>query len=401
MRAYPAFHGTLIAGALWLGAAGAAQAALEICNRTSVLQTVAIGFKGEKDWTSEGWWNIDPGNCAIVLAGDLTRQYYYYYAESKNEDFQGQDYRFCASDDVFTIVGDTSCEERGYDTLSMREIDTGPSATSFTVTLVDDGGKPSPGDKIAPKIEESPDGTGTGDTPPPADVSTSGPGGPGGGAPVTEVVQDTTVVPPEDVPMSISTEDLLTDIPAGNHGKGFETLAYFQGCELENQKEYCSFHAGDWKMRVFYRGPTPESLMFALEHLAVNMPVYLRGDMVETRGNVAAIVVRAVEPRPGADPDSRLRAAMQGDWIDDGDRRWEMTVHGSEIFFRKDGKYSASRFFRIARECSGAAGEGPFMVQINAENNGRTCFRIGRVDGAVLELTDAAGGRTTLYRRRP
>ena len=387
----------VIAGGLWAALATGAHAALEICNDTNTLQTVAIGYKGDRDWVSEGWWNIEAGDCAVVLAGGLTRRYYYYYAESSNEDFEGQDYRFCASDEIFTIEGDTGCEERGYETLSMREIDTGERARDFTLTLVNSGGNPTGTDKIAPKIEDE-------SAPPTAEVnegvndSSSGPGGPGGGAPVTETVQDTTIVP-EEIPMTVSAEDLMTDIPAGNHGRAFETTALFQGCELDGGREMCSFHAGDWKMRVFYRGPTPEALMYALEELAVNMPVYLKADMVETHGNTAAIVVRAVEPRPGDDVDSRLRATLQGDWVDTSDQRWEMTVSGSEIHFRQNGDYSGSRFMRIARQCDGATGEGPFLVQINAENNRRTCYSIDRAEPGRLDLTDVRRGRTTSYRK--
>lgn len=389
-----------LGGALWLGLAAGAQAGLEVCNDTDLVQSVAIGFKGDTDWTSEGWWNIDPGDCAVVVGGDLTRRYYYYYAESDAADFEGQNYLFCGTREVFSIVGDTDCEGRGYEALSMREIDTGETARDFTLTLVDDGGTPSGGDKIAPKLEDGglPETTsGTTEGP----ETGIGPGGPAGGAPVNEAVQDTTIVPADEVPMTVSADDLMTDIPPGNHGKGFETEALFQGCELQGGREFCSFHAGDWKMRVFYRGPTPEPLMYALEDLSVNMPVLLKGDMVETSGNVAAIVVRGVVPKPGGDANARLRALMQGDWIDGSDRRWEMTVHGSEIFYRQDGAFSTHRFFRIAAECDGSNGEGPVMLQINAENNRKTCYRIGRAEAGLLELTDVRRGRTTVYRRVP
>lgn len=139
--------------------------------------------------------------------------------------------------------------------------------------------------------------------------------------------------------------------------------------------------------------------MYALEDLSVNMPVLLKGDMVETEGNVAAIVVRGVLPAPGQDTHSVLRATMQGDWIDEGDQRWEMTVLGSELYFRQDGAFSAHRFFRIAQECDGSDGEGPVLVQINSENNRRTCYVIDRADAGVLQITDIRRGRTTVYRR--
>ena len=58
-------------GLLALGLAGTAEAGLEICNNTSLEQTVAIGYKGDTDWTSEGWWNIAPGACSTLVDGDL------------------------------------------------------------------------------------------------------------------------------------------------------------------------------------------------------------------------------------------------------------------------------------------------------------------------------------------
>ncbi|MEM1387950.1 MAG: DUF1036 domain-containing protein [Pseudomonadota bacterium] len=379
--------GGALTGALWIAGATVSHAALEICNDTENLQSVAIGFKGDTDWMSQGWWNIEPGDCATVVGGDLTRRYYYYFADSGVEPFEGQEFFFCVENEIFDIVGDIDCEGRGYETVSMREIDTGETARDFTLTLVDGGGKPTGGGK-----DESP---GEGEV-------FGGGGGSGGapdGTPITGVTQDTTIVPPDEQPINVSTADLVTEIPAGTHGKGFETNALFQGCELEAGREYCSFHAGDWKMRVFYRGPTPEALMYALEDLSVNMPVLLKGDMVETEGNVAAIVVRGVLPAPGQDTHSVLRATMQGDWIDEGDQRWEMTVLGSELYFRQDGAFSAHRFFRIAQECDGSDGEGPVLVQINSENNRRTCYVIDRADAGVLQITDIRRGRTTVYRR--
>jgi uncharacterized membrane protein len=115
--------------------AGAAQAELKICNETQDVQGVSIGYKGEADWTSEGWWNIQPGDCATPVSGDLKQRYYYYRAEVDGGPFEGEDYTFCTSPDVFTIVGDTDCEARGYEKENFSEIDTGTSAKSYTFTL--------------------------------------------------------------------------------------------------------------------------------------------------------------------------------------------------------------------------------------------------------------------------
>ena len=117
-----------------------AQAGLEICNKTDLLQSVAIGYKGETDWTSEGWWNIKPGECATPVPGKLEKRYYYYHAKSDGGGFRGQNFVFCTQSKEFTITGDTGCDERGFDVTQFREIDTGETAISFTLTLVDSGG---------------------------------------------------------------------------------------------------------------------------------------------------------------------------------------------------------------------------------------------------------------------
>ncbi|MDF0600568.1 DUF1036 domain-containing protein [Psychromarinibacter sp. C21-152] len=130
-------------------AAGTAQAALQFCNETDDIQSVAIGYQGASAWTSEGWWNIDPGACATVVGGDLTKRYYYYRSEVNGGDFPGEGYMFCTTPEEFEIVGDTDCASRGYDSESFREIDTGETATDFTFTLTAETTSP-------PKIGEGP-----------------------------------------------------------------------------------------------------------------------------------------------------------------------------------------------------------------------------------------------------
>lgn len=110
-----------------IGAAGAAQAGLEICNDTDAFQSVAIGYLGN-DWTSEGWWLLEPGGCVDALPGDLQSRYYYYHAVADDMAFQGDGYFFCTLPDAFTIVGSEDCEARGYDSADFKEIDTGETA---------------------------------------------------------------------------------------------------------------------------------------------------------------------------------------------------------------------------------------------------------------------------------
>jgi uncharacterized membrane protein len=117
-------------------AAGAVQAGLQICNETGSVQSVALGFKGETAWSSRGWWTIAPGDCATVVEGDLTKRYYYYRAEVDGGAFAGSNFMFCTSPQVFEVTGNDDCADRGYDSDSFREIDTGRTATDFTFRLM-------------------------------------------------------------------------------------------------------------------------------------------------------------------------------------------------------------------------------------------------------------------------
>jgi uncharacterized membrane protein len=114
-----------------------AHAGLEVCNQTNVNRWLAVGYHDEANdsWTSEGWWELEPGSCATPIEGDLTKQFYYYRAEDPNEEFEGEDYVFCTVDDAFTIVGDQDCEARGYETGNFREVDTGEVETTYTLIL--------------------------------------------------------------------------------------------------------------------------------------------------------------------------------------------------------------------------------------------------------------------------
>lgn len=341
---------------------GGAQAGLEICNKTELLQSLSIGYKGDTDWTSEGWWNIEPGECAIVVAGDLTKRYYYYYAESKGVTFESQNFEFCTADEVFTIVGDTDCESRGYDTERFREIDTGETAKEFTLSLVDKGLPEAP--SSAPVVGSA--------------------SGPGGGASSTQ----STDVAPEVTTIEVETADLTSGMPPGQHGTPFSVSALFQGCELEQGKSFCSFHADGIKLRAFYSGPTPEGLMYALEEMAVNTPVRLEGDRAERESLQTAVVLREVVADPTGDRDATLRRDLQGDWVSEQDRRIGFTIRGSELYTRYDGEFRGARFLRIAPSCDASRGKGPVLLQVKTSDRSEACFVINSVRSGVLELID-------------
>ena len=57
-----------------------ARADFVICNDTKSRIGVAIGYKDDIGWGSEGWWNILPEQCEPLIEGALKSQYYYIYA---------------------------------------------------------------------------------------------------------------------------------------------------------------------------------------------------------------------------------------------------------------------------------------------------------------------------------
>ncbi len=358
----------LSAAALALVAAGSAEAGLEICNNTDVLQSIAIGYTGETDWTSEGWWNIEAGDCVELVPGNLTKRYYYYYAESETDTFRGQSYTFCTETEEFTIVGDTDCEDRGYETSDFREVDTGETATSFTLTLVDTSA-PSPGGATGSK-------------------------GPGGGE-----IQSVSVVP--DAPRIEAEEsDLHSGGSPGEHGKPFQVDALFQGCEIERGATYCGFHADGVKLVAFYRGPTSNDMIHALEVMPLNTPVRLSGDEVERRGREAAVVLRDVRRTPGSDNFADLRKRLQGDWVNAGDDRSEITIRGSEIYVRFNGDFRAARFLSLADRCDGLRGAGPVLLQSGESDARPKCYRVARADDKSLDLEPVPGGAQIRFRRQ-
>lgn len=125
------------------GAAGAAQAqqaadsepleadtegegTLRVCNQTANPVSIALGYRAERGWQSEGWWVAGPDECKTVYSGDVeARRYYYIYAA---DDVGGGSWDgnvfMCTRDETFTIFGVEDCLARGYERTGFFEIDT-------------------------------------------------------------------------------------------------------------------------------------------------------------------------------------------------------------------------------------------------------------------------------------
>jgi uncharacterized membrane protein len=114
-----------------------AQADFRMCNNTSNRVSVALAYTDGQNWTSEGWWNLKPSDCDILLRGALAAQFYYVYAmDERGGEWKGKAF-MCTSDREFKIDGRQDCFVRGYDRTGFFEIDTGKDARDWTVQLTE------------------------------------------------------------------------------------------------------------------------------------------------------------------------------------------------------------------------------------------------------------------------
>src|SRR5262245_55441491 len=95
--------------------AGPAKADFRLCNNTGNRVGIAIGYKENEGWTTEGWWNISARSCETVLRGALVARFYYIYAVDydRGGEWSGQAF-MCTREKEFTIRGTDDCLARGY-----------------------------------------------------------------------------------------------------------------------------------------------------------------------------------------------------------------------------------------------------------------------------------------------
>lgn len=131
---------------LFLSSSLPAQADLKLCNTTSSRIGVVIGYKDDKGWTTEGWWNIPSNACWTLIKGELVARYYYVHAidydrpgvwdRNESEASNKAEFFMCTEDKSFVIRGAGQCEERGFNRTRFFEVDT-QDEDSWTITLQD------------------------------------------------------------------------------------------------------------------------------------------------------------------------------------------------------------------------------------------------------------------------
>ena len=111
---------------------------LRVCNQTANPVSIALGYRAERGWQSEGWWVAGPNECKTVYSGDVeARRYYYIYAADDvgGGSWDGNVY-MCTRDETFTIFGVEDCLARGYERTGFFEIDT-HNRSSWMLQLTD------------------------------------------------------------------------------------------------------------------------------------------------------------------------------------------------------------------------------------------------------------------------
>ncbi len=302
---------------------GTARAGLEICNNTQVRQTVAIGYKSGDDWVSEGWWNIDANDCKTLVGGDLKQRFYYFLAKSSGWNFTDENIAFCTASEVFTIIGDENCTERGYDKGYFSKIDTGKTAKSFTQYLAGYSTRNAPAQTPAP-------------APTPAPSASSEP---------------------------------------GTWGEPYSSgTAIFQSCKFETKAPFCTFHDNGYKFFVYDDGRTPDEAMRRLRGYLPGTPIELQGDLETVYDRTADLVMRQVQPRAWNSWDSAL-GRMQGKWYSQDDPASMFTVLGAERTNTYDGNYSGVDYLSFGQSCENY--EDHDILTVRDESSGETfCYSI-------------------------
>ncbi len=126
--------------------AAPAYADLRVCNQSSNQVSIALGYRADKGWQSEGWWVAPASKCAVVYQGDLHSRFFYLYVA---DDIGGGAWDgsvfMCTRDESFTIFGVEDCLARGYERTGFFEVDT-QNRTDWTLQLTN----PANNDTTAP-----------------------------------------------------------------------------------------------------------------------------------------------------------------------------------------------------------------------------------------------------------
>ena len=121
-----------------LGSTAPAFADFRVCNATRSLVGVAIGYRAQTGWVTEGWWHVEGSTCKTLIEGALSSRYYYLYAEDAERGGRWDGpVSMCVAEREFKIAGAGDCFARGFQRAGFQEYDT-REQSSWMVQLTDE-----------------------------------------------------------------------------------------------------------------------------------------------------------------------------------------------------------------------------------------------------------------------
>lgn len=325
----------------------ATAAGLDFCNSTDETVSVAIGYNDNGTWTSEGWWQAEPGACTTAVSGDLSRRYYYWRAVSKRHSWERDDqkYMFCTSSEVFTITGDEDCDARGYRREAFNEIDL-EGAKSFTMTL--NASTPAPADE--PEYDEPAAG------------------------------------------------DPGFDAAPGTFGEPYSIEGLLSHCDWFDEGLGCTVLADGWRYVATSYDNTPADTLIALDELGVNVPLSISGDMISYEGAEALVTIRDWA-RAGNDPYAEIRRGLQGFWTSADDARYQVMIHGASFEEYYDQLPQEAFTMQFREGCPGAPGGGAAFQIVARDGTEDRCAFVSALSSMSFELFVAGTMRPLTFQR--
>lgn len=123
---------------------------LDICNDSSARIFGAIAMEQNGNWTSKGWWPVEPGQCVKPYDKTLvgTQAHVFALQEAVSEDGSpAQDKRlrsetvtpaqFCIAESKFSALGRENCQDKGYAVGDFRPVPTELDGQILRVTDAD------------------------------------------------------------------------------------------------------------------------------------------------------------------------------------------------------------------------------------------------------------------------
>lgn len=107
---------------------------LTLCNESGQQAAAVVARQRNDAWESRGWWRLEPGACARVIAEPMTTRDVYVYAETlaQARPLTGGTEIFCVAPSRFLSEGREQCAERGYGEAAFRQI---PAPAGGSVTM--------------------------------------------------------------------------------------------------------------------------------------------------------------------------------------------------------------------------------------------------------------------------